>query len=471
VEEAVVLRRRRTRPRPDPFETRLKQDLADPGPESVRKAEPSIEKALKREPNVFRRWMKILGPGITTGASNNDPSAIATYAQAGAAFGFALLWFAPFVFPMMSVVVFLSAKLALASGSGLSGILRQHYSRWLLYPILGGLATANTITLGADIGAVSEGIGLIFPALRHELVVVVLTALLLVFQIAGSYRTIASVLKWLTFALFAFVLSALLSKPDWSAVVVNTVVPRLEFNPPYIQMIVAMLGCSLSPYLYFWQSSQRVEEQVCRGRVKLWQRKGATDGELHYAAVDINIGMLIACIIIYAIVLSTAATLHATGMTHVKSAAEAARALAPLAGSVAAIIFAIGFIGSGLLAVPVLTGGLAHAICEGCNWKYGLDQTPRTAPAFYVVIATATVAGAALNFSGIRPMDALLLAATINGVLTPPLLCVIMHASCRKSIVGARRNGALVTVVGWLTTAAAIAAVTAMLLTSSWNPL
>ena len=433
-----------------------------------------MEAAIEREPSRFKRCLMILGPGLTSGASNNDPSAISTYARAGAMLGFAPLWAAPVLLPMMATVVFLCAKVGMVSGRGLAGVLRHNYPKWVLFPVVFALLLANTFNAGADVGAIADGLGLLLPIIppgvvRYLGVPVALGILTL--QIWGSYRLITNLFKWLTLTLFAFVVAGVLAKPELREVLLRTVVPSVRFDAVYISTLVAMVGTALSPYLYFWQTSQRVEEEVCMGRRRLWQRQGATEGELKYAAMDVNTGMTVACVVIYFIILATAATLHETAVRRglpppeINSARDAAAALEPLAGKLAGALFALGFIGAGLLAVPVLTTGAAYAVCDAFGWKSGLDQRVRAAPQFYAVIVLSTLAGIAVTFLGIHPMTALFWAAVVNGLLAPPVLVLVMLISRNRAVMGERTSTRWQSILGWTTTAVTFAAAISFLVT------
>ena len=424
----------------------------------------TVEAAASREPNRLKRFLKILGPGLITGASDDDPSGIGTYAVAGASLGYTTLWTALVTLPLMATVQFICAKIGMVSGRGLAGVLRHHYPRALLYPAIVALLVANTINAGADIGAIAAGINIIVPVPIGWLVLP-LVVVILALQILGSYRLIANIFKWLTLALFAYIGSALFAHPDPGEVLRSTFIPTLSLDPQFLATIVAILGTTISPYLFFWQSSQEVEEEVHMGRTTLWERKGATDEELKYAAIDVNTGMCISVVVMYAILLSTAATLHASGQTEIKSAADAAQALRPIAGDAAGILLALGLIGSGFLAVPVLTGSAAYAISEGFGWRYGLDQNPGRAKQFYAVIVAATLVGMGINFLGINPIDALFWTAVLNGFVAPPLMVVIMLIANNRSIMEQRTNGWFTNLLGWLATILMFAAAIALALT------
>jgi NRAMP (natural resistance-associated macrophage protein)-like metal ion transporter len=447
---------------PDPHE----QDLAAPAPGAEPPCEPPRAEEVKRERNRLKKVVRVLGPGLITGASNNDPSAIGTYAKAGAAFGFSLLWMAPLLFPMMACIVYISAKLGMVTGRGLAGNLRAFYPRWVLYPLIGGLVVANTIGAGADLGAIAEGVHLIIPSAPPKVILIPIGISIVCMQILLSYRRMERILRWLTLALLGFIVSGWMAHPPLAPVLYHTFVPEIQGSKDYIAMLVAILGTALSPYLYFWQASLRVEEDVSAGRHRLWQRRGASGDELRYAALDVNTGTAFACVIIYSIILATAATLFRSGIHDIDSAARAAEALAPAAGALAAGIFATAMVGAGLLATPVLTGGAAYAVCETFQWKFGMAQSLRSAPQFYTVIALCTVIAVALNFTGVNPMTALYYAGLINGLLIPPLVVIILLATNNRAIMGTGINRPLVRALGWGTAAITTLAVISFLITS-----
>jgi NRAMP (natural resistance-associated macrophage protein)-like metal ion transporter len=314
----------------------------------------SLEAAVANEPNRLKRIFKILGPGLVTGASDDDPSGIGTYVTAGASLGFATLWIALFSFPLMASVQYICAKVGMVSGKGLAGVIRENYSRKILFPVIFGLVIANIINAGVDIGAIAAAINLLVP-ISITVMIIPIALIILVLQIWGSYRLIARVFKWLTLALFAYIAAAIFAKPDVGEVIKNTFIPTLSFDSTFLATLVAILGTTISPYLFFWQASQEVEEEISMGRKRLWQRKGATSPELKYAAMDVNVGMLLSNLVMYFIILTTAATLFKAGKTNVQSATDAAQALRPLAGNAAPLLVAVGLIGAGVLAVPVLT--------------------------------------------------------------------------------------------------------------------
>jgi len=423
-----------------------------------------LEVRLEREKNPIKRLLIVLGPGLITGASDDDPSGIGTYTQAGAAFGFATLWTAPATLPMMAAVQLICAKIGMVSGMGLAGVLRKHYARWVVYGSMSLLVIANTINAGTDIGAIAAAVNLLVPIPALVLVVPIAIGILTV-QILGSYALISRIFKWLTLTLFAYIGAAFLARPHWREVLIGTVVPTLRVDHQYLMTLVAILGTTISPYLFFWQASQEVEEELNMGRLTLAEREGATDREIKIAEIDVNTGMLFASIVFYFVILASAATLHVAGKTDIQTATDAAEALKPLSGGAASILFALGLIGSGFLAVPVLTGSSAYAIGEAFGWNCGLDEKLRTAPRFYAVIIVSTLVGMLINFLRIQPVTALFWTAVINGVLAPPLLVMIMLVSNNKEVMGKRVNGRLTNFIGWTTAAVMSAAALGMFVT------
>ena len=420
---------------------------------------------IEAEPNPIKKVGKILGPGFVTGASDDDPSGIGTYAVAGATLGLATLWTALLTFPLMASVQSICARVGMVSGHGLAGVLRDHYPRPLLYGSVVLLFVANTINVGADLGAIADAVHAVIGVQTVWLVVPV-AAGIVALQIFGSYRLICNVFKWLTLALFAYVADAFIVRPDLAEALRATIVPTVSLDPAYVTTIVAILGTTISPYLFFWQSSEQVEEEIAEGRVTVAQRSGASDAEMRYSAIDTVVGMGFSNLIMYFIILATALTLFKSGETNIKSAADAAEALKPLAGDFAGVLFAVGMIGAGLLAVPILSGSAAYAVAEAFGWRYGLDHTWSKAKEFYAVIIVATALGTALNFLGIDPIDALFWTAVINGVIAPPLLVLVMLAARNERVMGDQRIGPLLTTFGWLATVGMFLALIAFIVTS-----
>jgi len=420
---------------------------------------------MDRQNNPITKFLNRLGPGLITGASDDDPSGIGTYTQAGASLGYATLWTAIMTLPLMIVVQHICAKIGMVSGRGLASVLKRYYSRWLLYPAVALLVIANTINAGADIAAISAAINIFVP-IPISVMVVPIAIGIMVLQIWGSYRLILKVFKWLTISLFAYVIAAFLARPDWSAVAWATMIPQISFTQEYVTTIVAILGTTISPYLFFWQASEEVEEETCVvGRRLLSQRRGATDKEIRKEKIDTVVGMFFCNIVFYFVILAAGATLHVSGKTDIQSATDAAQALRPLAGDLATILFAIGIIGAGLLAVPVLTGSAAYAVAETFDWTEGLDEKPRDAKKFYAIIAASTLVGVVIDFAGINPISALFWTAVINGVVAPPLLVLVMLIANNKKVMGKRTNGPFTNIVGWLAAAIMFAAAIAMIAT------
>jgi NRAMP (natural resistance-associated macrophage protein)-like metal ion transporter len=421
--------------------------------------------AKSKRDNPVVSFLRRLGPGLITGASDDDPSGIGTYTQAGAALGYSTLWTIVMTLPLMVVVQHICAKIGMVSGRGLASVLKVYYSRWLLYPAVIALVIANTINAGADIAAIAAAINIFVPIPIWAMVVPI-AVVIVVLQVWGSYRLIVKVFKWLAASLLTYVIAAFLAHPNWPQVASASLLPRPEFNGAYLTVVVAILGTTISPYLFFWQASEEVEEETCViGRRLLSQRKGATAAELRDEKIDTFTGMLFSNIVSYFVILAAASTLHTSGNTNVQSATEAAQALTPLAGRFATVLFAIGLIGGGLLAVPVLTGSSGYAVAETFGWKEGLDKSPRAAKKFYIVIAASTLAGVAIGLLGINPISALFWTAVINGVTAGPFLILVMLIANNKKVMGKRMNGRFANILGWLTTVAMFAAGIGMFLT------
>jgi NRAMP (natural resistance-associated macrophage protein)-like metal ion transporter len=423
-----------------------------------------LEIPIKNELNPIKKILGILGPGFVTGASDDDPSGIGTYVMAGASLGFATLWTALLTLPLMASVQFICAKVGMVTGRGIAGVIRHHYPRPVLYLAVFALLVANTINAGADIGAIAAAINLLVP-IPVMVMIVPVTVVILVVQILGSYELIAKVFKWLAVTLVAYIGAALLAKPSAHEVIQGTLFPKIVWNSHYLSTLVAILGTTISPYLFFWQATQEVEEEVAKGRTELWQRKGSTKGELLSAAWDVNIGMFFSNVVMYFIILASAATLFRAGKHDIDTARDAAQALAPLAGRFAEVLLAVGLTGAGFLAVPILTGSSAYALAEAFGWKRGLNHTASGAKEFYVLITLSTLTGMLINFIGINPVKALFWTAVINGFLAPPLLVTIMLVANNRKIMGLRTNGLMMNFLGWSTAFLMSAAAVALMLT------
>jgi len=410
------------------------------------------------------RFFANLGPGLITGAADDDPSGISTYSVTGAAFGYTPLWTALFSFPLMAAVQLMCARLGLVTGRGLAGVLRRYYPRWVLWGACLLLIVANVFNIGADLGGMADATAMI-TGVQALYWLPLYTLLIIVLLFWLSYRRIARIFKWLTLVLFAYVVAAFLAHPDWHAVWRATVIPQVEWSSGFLATCVGILGTTISPYLFFWQASQEVEHEREQGRRTVAQRQGATDAELRAARTDVCTGMLFSNVVMYFIILTTAATLHAHGHYEITTAQEAAEALRPLAGHGAYLLFTLGLIGTGMLAVPVLAGSAAYAVAEAQAWRGALDDHLRLAPGFYAVIAVAMLVGLALDYVGFNAVKMLFWSAVLNGVLAPPLIVLVVLLSSHPAIMGTRASSPLLRALGWATAAIMAAAGIGMLVT------
>jgi len=401
--------------------------------------------------------LRVLGSGIITGAADDDPSAIGTYASAGAKFGLSFLWIAPVLLPMMYVVVYVSAKIGRVYGKGLFAVIRDRYPAWLVFPVMAGAITGNVIEAAANLGGIGAALNLLVP-LPVPLIVVIAAAIVLGLQFWGSYALLKNIFKWLALALFAYIAAAVMARPNVGDVLRSTFVPRIQFTADFLSMIVACIGTALSAYIYTWQSNQEVEEQMEAGKRKLEQRRGASDRELWLTRRDVLVGMLFSNVILYFIILAAGSTLHPSGKLEVETAAEAAAALEPLVGAGAKVLFAMGVVGVGFLAVPVMTAGAAYDLAQGFGQPSSLNARPAEAPLFYQTIAAVTVLAVLLNFIGLNPMKALVWSGIVQGFSVPPLLLIMMLLTNDRQVMGTRVNGRVTNVLGWITTGATFAA-------------
>jgi len=400
--------------------------------------------------NEVEEYWETLGPGLTTGASDDDPSGIATYSQAGATYGFSLLWMSLFTFPLMAVVQEMCARIGLSTGRGLAANIRAHYPKKILYSVTFLLVVANIFNIGADLGAMAKAVQLVFPSISFALLVILFGVVGLLLQVFVDYKTYAKYLKYLALVLFSYVATALFIHMDWAVVLKNTVIPHITFSKDQIFLICGILGTTISPYLFFWQTSQEVEEEILSPDPTLPRKHNLSDKEVKKMRIDVWSGMFISNVVMFFIIATTGATLFSQGIT-ITTAADAAQALRPLAGNFAFILFAIGIIGTGMLAIPVLAGSSAYAVSESMGWKFGLYRKLKEAYAFYGVIALATVVGIVLNFVGIDPIKALIYSAVLNGIIAPIVLYFIVKLSSNPEVMGNRANSRLVKGIGWLT--------------------
>ncbi len=383
--------------------------------------------------NPIRRFFALLGPGVITGAADDDPSGIVTYSIAGAQLGTTLLWSAFLTWPLMAACQMMCARIGLVSGGGLAAALRQKFPRWLLVPAVGGLFVANTINISADLSGMAD-VSRMLTGVDPRYFVVLFGLGIIFATIRFAYTTIASILKWLAVCLFGYVVTAFLSHPHWPTILRATFVPRWPRSHAQWTTLVAILGTTISPYLFFWQASQEIEEEKEKGHRTRASRRGAPEGELRNRAIDVGVGTFFSNFIMYFIILTAALTLHAHGITALASSSDAVQALRPLAGSLSAWLYSIGLIGVGFLAIPTLAGSTAYAFAETFAWRQGLDQKLRRARAFYGILISSMVVGVALSFTSVRPMDALFITAVINGVLAPFLLVGILIVACDRLI-------------------------------------
>ncbi|HET6250189.1 MAG TPA: divalent metal cation transporter [Tepidisphaeraceae bacterium] len=427
-------------------------------------ADPSIASTNPSGP-PRRHWLARLGPGLITGASDDDPSGIGTYSQAGAQYGYSLLWTMLFCLPLMIAAQEISARIGRITGRGLAGNIRKYYSKWILYPAIFLLVVANTFNLGADIGAMGDAVALLIggPALLYA---ALFTALCIILQIFASYPRCSAILKWLTLALFSYVATAFFVHVPWKTALLATVRPSLHLGGDYWAMFIAILGTTISPYLFFWQASQETEEiKSSPEQEALKHAPAQARTQFSRIRLDTIIGMAFSNLVAFFIILSAAVTLHAHGSTDIETSAQAADALRPVAGKFAFILFTLGIVGTGLLAVPVLAGSAASAVGEAMQWPTGLDRKPMEARGFYSVLSVATVIGLALNFPAIQhyshlsPIKALFWSAVINGVVAAPILAIMMLMCHNKRVMGPyTRISRSLRTIGWLTTAVMAAA-------------
>jgi NRAMP (natural resistance-associated macrophage protein)-like metal ion transporter len=403
---------------------------------------------------ALRRFWKLLGPGFVTGAADDDPSGIATYSQTGAVFGYGQLWLALFSYPFMVAVQEMCGRIGLITGKGLSGVIRKYYSRRMLAVAVVLLLVANTINIGADLGAMASSLQLLVPIPFVSLLCGV-TAFTLLLEIFVPYPHYARFLKYVALALLAYVVTALLVTGDWGMVFREIVTPHVEFSRAYLLNMAAFLGTTISPYLFFWQADEEVEEELVAGKIR-WMGRGVPKvgtSDVKRMRTDTIVGMFFSNLITFFIILTVAGTLGASGVRNVATASDAAQALRPIAGEFAFLLFALGILGTGLLAVPVLAGSAGYAVAEAFGWKEGLGRRFGQAPGFYAVIALATLIGLFVNFSGIGAMTVLYYAAMLNGVLAPPLLIIILLIGNNKRILGGKTNGAISNILGLIITA------------------
>jgi NRAMP (natural resistance-associated macrophage protein)-like metal ion transporter len=413
---------------------------------------------------LLARSFAVLGPGLITGAADDDPSGISTYSVAGAAYGYTTLWIALLTFPLMAAIQLMCARLGMVTGRGLAAAVRIYYPRWVLWGSCSILVLANVINIAADLGGMAEATQLI-TGIRSLIWIPVYAFFIIGLLFWTSYKLIARIFKWLTVVLFAYVLASFYAHVDWRHALGVTFVPHLEWSRGFLAVLVAILGTTISPYLFFWQAAEEVEEERAKGR-NAARSKGATPGELTTARADTVAGMFFSNFIMYFIILTTAATLHAHGKMDITTAREAAEALRPLAGNGAYLLFTLGLIGTGMLGVPVLVGSCAYAVAEAAAWRGSMADKPKSARKFYAVMAVAMALGLALNYLGFNAVKMLFWSAVINGLLAPPLILLVVLLTSSHKVMGKCVNPPVLRYLGWATFGIMTAAAVGMIMTS-----
>jgi NRAMP (natural resistance-associated macrophage protein)-like metal ion transporter len=442
-----------------------KREAQGPSAKMTTSEHPDSRSAEKhKKPGILRRSFAVLGPGLITGAADDDPSGISTYSVAGAAYGYSTLWIALLTFPLMVAIQLMCARLGMVTGRGLAAAVRTHYPRWVLWGACSILVVANVINIGADLGGMAEATQLI-TRIRSLVWIPVYACFILALLFWSSYTLIARIFKWLTLVLFAYVVASFFAHVDWRHALAVTLVPHLEWSRGFLAVLVAILGTTISPYLFFWQAAEEVEEERSKSQA-VDERRGATARELRTARADTIVGMFFSNLIMYFIILTTAATLHAHGQTNISTARQAAEALRPLAGNGAYLLFTLGLIGTGMLGVPVLVGSCAYAVTEGAAWRGSMTDKPKSARMFYAVMAVAVVLGLLLNYLGFNAVKMLFWSAVINGLLAPPLILLVILLTSSHSVMGNRVNSPLLRYLGWVAFGVMAAAAVGMVVTS-----
>ncbi len=403
--------------------------------------------------NKAESYWHMLGPGLTTGAADDDPSGIATYSQAGAQFGFQFLWAALFTFPFMAIIQEMCARIGIVTGRGLASALRKHYPRWVLFVSAGLLFIANTFNIGADLGMMAEAMRLITPV-NFYATVIFFAGLSLVLEIFTTYKSYAKILKWFVLALFAYVLTGLIVPIDWMDALRHLALPTMTWSKDSLILLTAILGTTVSPYLFFWQTSQEVEEQIQEGKTTIKQREAATPpADIRRMRIDVWWGMMLSNLVMFFIIVVCAATLYSAGLGEIRSAADAAAALKPLAGNLASLLFTLGIVGTGLLAIPVLAGASSYAITEAFGWREGLHRKFHQASAFYAVIIVSMLLGLLMNFFHLDTIKMLIYSAVLNGLVAPFILALIVLLASSKKVMKEWANTKPIEAAGWIITA------------------
>jgi len=430
-----------------------------------------MAKKIHKVKEEFSRFFRILGPGLITGAADDDPSGIATYSQTGAQFGYGQLWTALFMLPFQAAVQEACARIGLVTGKGIAAVVKDTYGKKVLYPVVLLIVVANTINLGADIGSMAAAASLIIPV-NFVIFILLFTALILTLEIFTSYYLYAKILKWLALTLLAYPLTILIVHLPWTTVIRATFIPHFEFSFAFLFIITGVLGTTISPYMFFWEASQEVEEEKVHHMFRRAAKPKVSWKNIRSMRMDNTIGMIVSEVATWCIIVVCAATLHQHGITNIATSADAAKALEPLvhsfpnAGYVAKVIFSVGIIGLGLLAIPVLSGSASYAVAEAFSWHEGLNLKLKQAHGFYGVITIATCVGLLINFIGIDPIKALVITAVINGIVAVPLIFLVINIAVNKKIMGEYKSKWLSNILVWITFIAMAAAAIAMFATS-----
>jgi len=406
---------------------------------------------MKKVFNLIRHKLGRLGPGFITGAADDDPSGIATYSIVGAKVGYQLNWIVILTIPLMTAIQEMCGRIGMVSGMGLAGVMKKYYPKWLLIFSVMLLTIANTVNIGANLGAMAASIQMLIP-FPFIIWLAVITVVTVVMEVFIPYDRYSRYLKLMGFILFVYGITALITKQDWLEVILHTVFPRIELSKEFLMLIVGFLGTSISPYLFFWQTAEEVEEAIKEGKITEFDEPPSVlNEEISHMRKDTAAGMIFSQLIAFSIMLTAASTFYANGITEIASPHEAALALRPLAGNLAFVLFAAGIVGIGLQSVPILAGGVAYSFAEAFGFKEGLAKKLTEAKAFYATIGIATLVGAAMNIVGINPIKALYYTAILNGILAVPLIAIIVKLADDERIVGSYKNTQVGRIVGWLT--------------------
>ncbi|HUY53131.1 MAG TPA: divalent metal cation transporter [Candidatus Dormibacteraeota bacterium] len=410
---------------------------------------------LNSKINPYKRardYWYTLGPGLTTGASDDDPSGIATYSQAGAQYGLGLLWMAAFTFPLMAIVQEMCARIGLVTGRGLAGNIRKHFGKKVLYASTILLFAANTFNIGADIGSMAKAVQLLAPRINFSLLTIGFSIFILLLQIITPYVRYAKYLKWLALILFVYIASAILAHPNWNIIIRHGIIPHITLGRDQILIICAILGTTITPYLFFWQTSQEIDEEIAAGATTIAKRSGSDKAQMKSMRVDVWSGMFISNLVMFFIIAACGSILFTHGITNITTAAQAAEALRPFAGNATYLLFAIGIIGTGLLAIPVMAGASAYAVSETIGKRQGLNSKLKQASAFYGIIIFSMLIGLGLNFIGLDPIKALIYSAVGNGIVAPVILVLILLIARNEKVMGEWKNGKISASLGWILT-------------------